>query len=493
MESDSVIKYTEDQLQKTPQDSKSKQRVFTILVLINTLLNYDTGVIPASLPEIQKTLHLTYKEQAAIGSLVYIGLCISSLSVSIVFQKYSAQKILTLMLLLNCIFCFLFSISYNTVLMCIARTGMGFTQAYSVIYAPVWTNVFAPSKKCTSWLGILQCAVPLGIVLGYSIASLCNTLNIPYLNWRFAIQLQALLEIPLIVLLKSTHKDQIDIVHPEFIVSPGEISARGEEIRIDSISLSHFQAFWVQLKMLSKNPVFVLLTSALCCLFFVVSGIQYWVSLYMNVVLEANKVTIIIGFVVISTTAPILGVLSGGYIADYYGGYKGENVLRALKICIFFGTLAFIVAIPAGVVSSVSFEVIFLWLLLFFGGCVLPSAMGIIVNSVPREFQSSSSAVSQLVFNLGGYFLAPVLSALLMDQFKSEKEALKFGFRFVLSVSLLSLGFVVLTYYSIWNCKDLAKEHLEESGGEGEAGNSGISLEELNHELALRIKPIIMC
>lgn len=490
MEKEPTIKSTEEDIRSNDDISKSKLRVFLILVCINTLLNYDTGVIPASLSEIKASLHLSFKEQAAIGSLVYIGLCISSLFVSIIFRKYSVQQVLTLMLLLNCLFCLLFSVSFNIVLMYFARFGMGFTQAFSVIYAPVWTNLFAPHDKCTQWLGILQCAVPLGIVFGYSTASICNALDLPYLNWRFAIQIQAVLEIPLIVLLKYTPKGLIDINHPELIVSPGELSARGKEIRIDSISFSHILEFWVQLKMLKRNPVFVLLTSALCCLFFVVSGIQYWASLYMTVVLGADKMTVVIGFVIISTTAPIFGVLFGGYVADYYGGYKGENVLKAVKICIFFGTLAFLVAIPAGFVNSILVEVVTLWLLLYFGGCVLPSAMGLIVNSVSQEFQSSSSAISQLVFNLCGYFLAPVLSALIMDQIKGEKLALKVGFRFILSISLLSLSFALLTYFYLVSSEE---ELVKRSLGEQQDEDCEINSEIISHELALRIKPIAMC
>ena len=184
-------------------------------------------------------------------------------------------------------------------------------------------------------------------------------------------------------------------------------------------------------------------------MFFVVSGIQYWVTLYMLKTLNANPILVVVGFVVISTTAPILGVLTGGYVADYYGGYKGKNIRTAVRICVVFGLLAFVVAVPAGFVRYVVGEIVLLWMLLFFGGCVLPAATGITVNSMPKEYQSSSSAVSQLAFNLGGFFLSPVLSATIMDQFDNEIEALTWGFRFTLACSVISLGFALATYYVI--------------------------------------------
>jgi len=44
-----------------------------------------------------------------------------------------------------------------------------------------------------------------------------------------------------------------------------------------------------------------------------------------------------------------------------------------------------------------------------------PTAIGVNVNTLSREYQSSSSSISQLVYNLGGYFMAPVASAAVMD------------------------------------------------------------------------------
>lgn len=88
-------------------------------------------------------------------------------------------------------------------------------------------------------------------------------------------QFQALLEIPLIVALSSIDKRFIDIIHPENIVSCGEKSPRGNEVRMDNISLTNLPGFFFQLKMLAHNWIFIFLTLALCSMFFVVSGIQY--------------------------------------------------------------------------------------------------------------------------------------------------------------------------------------------------------------------------
>ena len=67
---------------------------------------------------------------------------------------------------------------------------MGFSQAFCVIYGPVWVNEFSPGRLTTRWMGILQAAVPLGIMLGYAIAgAFINFLAEYNFTWRNAIQL----------------------------------------------------------------------------------------------------------------------------------------------------------------------------------------------------------------------------------------------------------------------------------------------------------------
>ena len=46
------------------------------------LLNYDTGVLPASLLQIKEEIEMNYKQQAYLGSLVYVGLCMATPFVS---------------------------------------------------------------------------------------------------------------------------------------------------------------------------------------------------------------------------------------------------------------------------------------------------------------------------------------------------------------------------------------------------------------------------
>lgn len=425
-----------------------------MFVLMNILLNYDTGVIPASLIEIGKEIELSYQEKAALGSLVYLGLCIASLIVPLIFQHYSAAKTLIVMITVNLGFCLLFSFTLqNIYVMYAARLGMGFTQAFCVIYAPVWTNEFSPHDKATRWMGLLQVAVPIGIVLGYSVAGLFISIGGPFFTWRRAIQVQALCELPVILALYYSDHRSIDIIDTSQRVSVNSIVCPGQQtpadshgVRMDSINIVELESFWGQLKMLFTNRVFVFITLSLCSLYFVVTGIQYWMTMYMVKVLGAEQVSVLVAFIVICTSAPLLGVFTGSYIVDRMGGYKGENLLVALKLCVTFGMFSCGFALLLMFAKAFMVVSVFLWFVLFFGGCLIPTATGINVNSLPKEYQSSASSMSQLVFNLGGYFLAPVLSAAVMDLIKDTTVGLLWGFRFILLVSLIGLLFIVIAW-----------------------------------------------
>jgi Kef-type K+ transport system membrane component KefB len=59
--------------------------------------------------------------------------------------------------------------------------------------------------------------------------------------------------------------------------------------------------------------------------------------------------------------------------------------LTAIKLCAAFGTCAFIFAAPIGFLTNIVYIMPLLWSLLFFGAALIPTATGVVVNSVSRE------------------------------------------------------------------------------------------------------------
>jgi MFS family permease len=75
-----------------------------------------------------------------------------------------------------------------------------------------------------------------------------------------------------------------------------------------------------------------------------------------------------------------------------------------------FASIAAIFGILLGFIYDPVQYVICLWMLLFFGSSLVPTATGIVVSSVPKHQQNASSSLGQVVYNILGFFLAPNLS-----------------------------------------------------------------------------------
>ena len=124
----------------------------------------------------------------------------------------------------------------------------------------------------------------------------------------------------------------------------------------------------------------------------------------------------------ISITAPLSGVIVGGTISDKYGGYKGKNVIKAIKMCIAFGLVSFVFAFPMGFLFQFIYLSVLLWTFLFFGAAIIPIGTGIMISAVPKDCQATSSSISQLIFNLFGYFFSPMLTGYIMDKFVDKRQ-----------------------------------------------------------------------
>ena len=74
---------------------------------------------------------------------------------------------------------------------------MGVTEAFVVIYAPVWVNNYAPEEHSAKWMGIMHAVTALGVIIGYVVAGVTINLLGSFLTWRFAIQVQGIVQIPI--------------------------------------------------------------------------------------------------------------------------------------------------------------------------------------------------------------------------------------------------------------------------------------------------------
>ena len=489
-------------LTEVDEDIPSFHRIciFIFFLLSNLFLNYDTGVIPASLIEITKEINLDYSEQALIGSLVYLGLSCSSLFVSVIFSNYSPSKVCSSVLLLNCLSCFTFSLTSNKIILFVTRFLMGATEAFIVIYGPVWVNNYSPLEYSTTWMGILHSCTVLGVVTGYISASIIINFFSPSLTWRFSIQIQGFAEI-LFALFFWFENDEyinvdvrktisindieldnrnftyfnnsnvnnniysITVPHASNASFPANSRVRNRKFnpRIDSIETSNLGRYLLQAKIVLTTPLYISITLGLCSIYFIVTGIQFWMTKYLIEILGGEPILVNTIFSIISVTAPLSGVILGGTFSDKYGGYKGENAIRAIKICIAFGLISFVFAFPMGFLFQIIYLCILLWTFLFFGAAIIPIGTGIMISSVQKDCQATSSSISQLIFNLLGYFFSPMLTGYIMDRFVDKRQGFIWGMRVVFWWVIFSLLFFILSYIIALHKYENQKNNPEDS------------------------------
>ena len=319
--------------------------------------------------------------------------------------------------------------------------------------------------------------MPLGVMVGYLSSGFI--VNAGWL-WRVSIYVQAACLLPFVVgiyFIPAKFIDNSDSLeadartepggssidhHPKKLVKVKDILANLPEHRMG------FQSFaspdhrkepmggkhCEQLCLLFQTKLFVVNTVGLSFLFFVVTGMQFWVTEYLLVVVNANFATILISFSITSATAPTAGVIFGGWVIDRLGGFEGDRgpelTSRANSIFGFFATVA---AIPAGFFDNFAVCLMLVWFVLFFGGAIVPGATGLVLSSVPSKLDSLASAMSMLAFNIVGYAGGVLIPALYMQYFMSNcvdkreqcyKISLKLGWRVVLWWSVLAwLSFII--------------------------------------------------
>ena len=163
--------------------------------------------------------------------------------------------------------------------------------------------------------------------------------------------------------------------------------------------------FLEKLKMIFSEPLFICSILTTSILFFIVTCVQYWTSDYMKDALgiedEAKR---LYAFSIVCLTAPTSGLLVGGYIVDHLGGYSDK---RSLLFSLFISCMSIIPSIPLPLVKSYILYAILLWILMFFGGGILPTILGVAIVCLPKNVQGAGNSFVIFFYNLLGYLPAP--------------------------------------------------------------------------------------
>lgn len=157
---------------------------------------------------------------------------------------------------------------------------------------------------------------------------------------------------------------------------------------------------------LLKKPIYVFIVMAQTLLFFLISGVQYWCTHYLENVLGATKAEIFAYFIFTCLTAPIMGALFSGWLTSKLGGYESNRILPvAVAGCLFAGCGC----LPIPFIANYQVAIMCFWVCLFAGAFFFPILTGVMLCDMEPHLKEHANSYSQLSFNLFGFLPAPTL------------------------------------------------------------------------------------
>lgn len=146
-----------------------RKLIFLLIFLINIIINFDHGAIPAATTTLMTNLNLDHVAIGVLGSLVFLGLTLGACCAGPLFNNYAPKWIVSAGIIAANLFLYYFTQATTAVGLGICRVGCGFFQVFCLIYFPVWVDHFGVYESRTMWLSFLQLGAPLGTMLGYVI------------------------------------------------------------------------------------------------------------------------------------------------------------------------------------------------------------------------------------------------------------------------------------------------------------------------------------
>ena len=153
--------------------------------------------------------------------------------------------------------------------------------------------------------------------------------------------------------------------------------------------------------------------------------------------IEYNLNRIFVTFAVVCLTAPTLGVLIGGYLIEKIGGYTNKH---ALKICFHSSVIAGCCGMPLPLCSNYWTFTSLMWLTLFFGGSIMPGLTGILLNSLDANMKEAGNSITQIIYNIIGYFPASFLYGLVCNLTGGKKS--KWGLIMLMSFTVIGMFYL---------------------------------------------------
>ena len=122
-------------IEQEQRDISTRKTLFLFLCILQLVMNFDSGIVPASLRALKQEFDMTDTELGLLGSLVYVGLVFSCPLTGYLLTTWKSQrKVLLLSIFFNMIALVIFVAVPSKGLLMFSRFLTGLSQAlYSYI------------------------------------------------------------------------------------------------------------------------------------------------------------------------------------------------------------------------------------------------------------------------------------------------------------------------------------------------------------------------
>jgi MFS family permease len=133
----------------------------------------------------------------------------------------------------------------------------------------------------------------------------------------------------------------------------------------------------------------------------------------------------------------IIYFILGGYIINLRGGYENPKTVYLVFI---FASVGLGCAVIIPFINGFYVAVILLWIVLFFGGAMMPGLTGIMMVSVPPYLRAFGNSNGEIIKNIFGYLPAPFMYGWFNSMFGERAGIKLLMFWGLLAPFLLAIG-----------------------------------------------------
>ena len=393
--------------------------VFTLVVVtLLYIINYmDRMVLSATLPLIKADFKLTDTQCGWLGTIYFVIVAVLTLPASILCDRWSRKKLISIMALLWSAATFLTGMGTTFMHLFNARGGVGVGEAGFTPGGIAYVSGSFRESVRAKVLGVFNLGQPLGSILGIVIAGIVAKADIFGFGWRGPFYLFAIPGVILGILVLFT-KD-----YPTVSIRYG---GEGRNLSV-----------WQGLMTVLKTPTLLFTYFGVGAMSFIGGAVGHWLPTYFmrSRGVDVARASLMMGGIIIFA---VIGPVVGGILADKWRKKRGNaRPLTAAIIALLCGIFlyaGFLIDIAG--IQSISYVVFVLVGILMFA--YTAPAYSVSQDLVPEGMRSISMGILVLITygTLAAY--APVVVGWLSDFFGTPGNPdLTAAFMFVPPVGFL--------------------------------------------------------